>query len=112
MCYEYVLLCECASCENDFYIGIDGTQHCNYVRGHCLYERLALRPGRDVWVHIRNVQWAIARYLEDVPNSCLRFEDNKVLVILLTLKGDPQWRYGVDELHPRVRNSRPSGRCC
>ena len=55
---------------------------------------------------------AIARCLEDVSNSCLRFEDNKAILILLTLKGDPMWRYRVDELHPRARDSLPWGRCC
>jgi len=46
------------------------------------------------------VRWIIARYLEEVPHSCLRFEHNRVLFILLTLKEHPQWRYRVDELHP------------
>ena len=77
----------CASCENDFYIGTDDTQHYNCVREYCLHKRLALRPGQDVWEYIRNVRWVIVRYLEDVPNSCLRFEDNKVPFILLILKG-------------------------
>ena len=78
----------CASSENDFYMGMDGTQYYNCVRGHSLHEHLALRWGQDVWEHIRNVRWAIVRYLDNVPNSCLRFEDNKVLFILLTLKAD------------------------
>jgi len=54
-----------------------------------------MRLGQDVWEHIRNVRWAIARYLKDVPNSCLRFEDNKALFIMLTLKGGPKLRYRV-----------------
>ena len=57
------------------------------------------------------MRWEIAKYLEEVPNNCLRFEDNKTLFILLTLKGDPKWLYRVDELHPRVRDSCPWGRC-
>ena len=72
-----------------------------------MHELLAIRLGQDVEEHIRNVRQEIARYLEDVPNSCLRFEDNKALFILLTLKGDPKWLYRVDELHPRVRHYRP-----
>ena len=54
----------------------------------------------------------IARYLKKVPNSYLRFEENKVHFILLTSKGDPKWRYRVDELYPRVCDHRPWGRCC
>jgi len=80
----------CASYENDFYMGMDGTCQCNCMRGHCLHERLAVRPSPDVWGHIRNVRWAIAIYIEDVLNSCLRFEGNKALFILLTLKGGPK----------------------
>ena len=72
-------------------MGMNGTQHCNCVRGHYLHERLALRRGQDAWEHIRNVRWVIARYLEDVPNNYLRFEDSKEFFNLLTLKGDPNW---------------------
>jgi len=41
----------------------------------------------------------LAKYLEDMPNSYLKIEDNQVVFLLLTLKGDPQWHYRVDELH-------------
>ena len=48
--------------------------------------------------------WARARYLEDVPNSCLRFEDNKFHTA--DLKGGSQV-----ELHHKVRNYRPWETC-
>jgi len=57
-----------------------------------------------VWEHIKNVRRAIARYLEDVPTNCFRFEENKALFILLIFKGDLKWRYRVDELHSRVHD--------
>jgi len=80
-----------ASYENDFCIEIEDIQHYNCVRGLYFHERLAMRPGQVVWEHIRNIMWAIARYLEDVPNNCLRFEDNRAIFILLTLKGALKW---------------------
>jgi len=61
--------------------------------------------------HIRHVSWVLARYLEDIPNSYLRIEDNWVIFLLLTLNEDPEWRYPVDELHPRARDHRPWGKC-
>jgi len=45
----------------------------------------------------------IGRYFEDVPCSYLRLEENQAFFLLLTLKGDPNWRYRVDKLHPRAR---------
>ena len=71
-----------------------------------------MRPGQDVWEKIINVRCTIDRYLKDVPNSCFRFEDNKALFILLTLKRDPKWHYRVDELHPRLYHYRLWGKCC
>ena len=53
----------------------------------------------------------LARYQEDVPHSCLRVEDNRVIFLLLTLRGDPLWCYRVDELHPRARDHRLWGKC-
>ena len=65
-----------------------------------------------MWAYIRTVRWAIATYLEDVPNSYLRFEDNKALFILLTLKRGPKWFHKVDELHPKVHDYHPWERYC
>ena len=76
------------------------------VRDNYLHRHLAKRPGLVLWEHVWQVQRMIARYLEDVPNSCLRFEENEVVFLLLTLKGDLKWRYGVNELHPRAREFR------
>jgi len=42
------------------------------------------------------VRWALARYSEDVPNSYLRIEDNRIFFLLLILKRDFEWRYRVD----------------
>ena len=53
----------------------------------------------------------LATYLEDIPHSCLRIEDNWVIFLLLTLKGDRKWDYRVDELHPQARDHRPWGKC-
>ena len=44
------------------------------------------------------------------PIVTLRFEENQIFFLLLTLKGDPKWRYRVDELYPRAREARPWGR--
>ena len=48
----------------------------------------------------------------DRPNSCLQIEYNRVVFVLMTLKGDPEWRYRVDELLPQARDPRPWGSCC
>ena len=58
------------------------------------------------------MRWVLARYLEDRPNSCLGIENNRVVFLLLTLKGDLEWRNRVDELHPWGRDSCLWGRCC
>jgi len=65
-----------------------------------------------VWDHIWPVRWVLPRYLEDVPNSCLRIEDNRVIFQLLTLKGDPEWWYQLAELYPWARDHCPWGKCC
>jgi len=75
-----------------------------------LHKQLAKGPGQIVCDHIYHVRWALARYLEDVPNSCLRIEDNWVFFLMLTLKGDPEWHYRVDELHLQARNHQPWGK--
>ena len=59
------------------------------IGGPYLHEQLAKKPGQSVWDHIRHVRWVLARYQEDVPHSCLRVEDNRVIFLLLTLRGDP-----------------------
>ena len=74
-------------------IGMEGTQHCGCIGGPCLHEQLARKLGQGVWDHIEHVRWVLARYLEDVPHSCLRIKDNRELFLLLTLKGDPEWHY-------------------
>ena len=76
-----------------------------------MHERLVKRAGKNMWEHIRNVRWAIAKYLEDVPNSYLRFKDNQALFLFLTLKGDLKWHYRVDEMHLTVHDYLPWGRC-
>lgn len=53
------------------------------------------------------MRWLVARYLDDKPNSCLAIANNRVVFLLLTLKGDPIWHYHVDELHPRAHDLRP-----
>jgi len=58
-----------------------------------LYEQLAKRLGQVEWDPIWHVRWVFARYLDDVPNSYLRIKDNRVIFLLLTLKGDLEWRY-------------------
>ena len=70
-------------------IGMEGTQHCGCVGGPCLHHRLVKEPGKSVWDYIQYVRWVGARYLDDRPNSCLAIENNRVVVLLLTLKGDP-----------------------
>jgi len=70
-------------------IGMKGTQHYSCVGGPCLHHRLAKEPGKSVWDHIRHVRWVVARYLDDGPNSCLAIDDNRVVFLMLTLKGDP-----------------------
>ena len=64
-----------------------------------------------MWDHIHHVRWVVARYLDDRPNSCLVIENNRVVFLLLTLKGGPMWHYRVDELHLRVRDPCPWGHC-
>ena len=59
-----------------------------------------------MWEHVWQVGRMIIRYFEVVPNSCLRFKENQTFFLLLTLKGDPKWRYRVNELHPRAREVR------
>ena len=54
----------------------------------------------------------LTRYVGDRPNSCLEIEYNWVVSVLLTLKGDLEWRYRVGELFPRARDPRPWGSCC
>ena len=75
-------------------------------------EQLAKRLDQVVWDHIWHVRWVLARYIEDTPHNCLRIEDNRVIFLLLTMKGDPQWCYRVDELHPRACDHRPWGNWC
>ena len=91
---------------------MEGTRHCGCIGRQCLHEQLAKRPGQGVWDHIRHVRWVLARYLGDRPNSCLESEYNRVVFVLLTVKGDPEWRYRVDELLSRARDPRPWGSCC
>jgi len=62
-----------------------------------------------VWDHIRCVRWVLARYLNDRPNSCLGIENNRVVFLLMTLKGDPEWHCRVNELHPQARDPCPMG---
>ena len=54
----------------------------------------------------------IVRYLEDVAKNSLRFEENRTFFLILILKGDSNWRYRVDKLHPRVQDFCPCGRSC
>jgi len=42
----------------------------------------------------------------------LRFDHNQALFFLLTLWGDPLWRYTVNELHPEERAFMVAGDCC
>ena len=93
-------------------IGMEGTQQCHCVGGNCLRERLAKRDGLVMWEHVRRIRRMIARCLEDVANSYLRFEENQEFLFLLTLKRDLKWCYKVDELYPKAREFRPWGRCC
>ena len=79
-----------------------GTHHCHCVRGNCLQKHLAKRPGLVLLEHIQQLQRMTVRYLEDVPNSYLKFEENQTFFLLLTLKGDLKWHYKVYELHPRA----------
>jgi len=51
----------------------------------------------------------LAKYLEEVPNRYLMIKENQTFFLLLTQKGDPEWRYRVDELHPQARDHRPWG---
>ena len=83
---------------------MEGTQHCQFVRGNYLHEHLAKRPGQVVLEDIRQVGRMITRYLKDVPNSGLRFEKNQAFLLLLTLNGDPIWHYMVDELPPQLES--------
>ena len=80
---------------------MEDTQHCGCIGGSYLHVQLAKKPGQSVWDHIRRVKYVLARYLNDVPYSCLRIEDNRVIFLLLTLGRDPVSNYRVDELHPR-----------
>jgi len=75
------------------FIEMEGTQQCYCVRGPCLHDRLAKEPEKSVWDHIRHVRWVLVRYLEDRPTSYLAIKDNRVVFLLLTMKGDPEWRY-------------------
>ena len=70
-------------------IGMEGTQHRGCVGGPCLHEQLAKKSGHGVRDYVRHMRWVLARYLEDVPHSYLRIEDNRVIFLLLTLRGDP-----------------------
>jgi len=77
-----------------------------------LHEQLAKKPGCGLWDHIRHVKWVLARHLEDVPHCCLRIEDNRVIFLLLTLKGDLERHYRVDELQSRAHDHRQCGKYC
>jgi len=68
-------MCKC------FCIGMEGTRHYHCVRGNCLHEHLAMWPSLVLWEHVRQVRGVIARYLQGVPNNCLRFEENKVGIV-------------------------------
>ena len=72
------------------------------MRGNCLHEWVAKRPGLAIWEYVWQIRRMIIRHLEVVPNSCLRFEENQTFFLLLTLKRDLKWRYRVDELHPEL----------
>jgi len=66
------------------FIGMEGIQYCGCVGGLCLHEQLVKKPGQSVWDHIRHVRWVLVRYQEDIPHSCLRVEDKRVIFLLLT----------------------------
>jgi len=93
-------------------IGMGGAQHCGCVGTPCLYDQLTKKPGQSVWDHIRCMRGVLARYMEDMPNSCPGIENNRVVFLLLTLMGDPEWHYRVDKLYPQAHDPCPWGRCC
>jgi len=62
-------------------------------RRSLLAQAVSEETGQVMWDHIRHVRWVLASCIEDVPHSCLRIEDNRVIFLLLSLKGDPEWRY-------------------
>ena len=43
-----------------------------------------------MWDHIQHVRWILARHPDDRPTSCLAIKNNRVVFLLLTLKGDPE----------------------
>ena len=81
----------------------------------CIGPTVFTKISQETWVilneHIHQVWIVIDRYLDDVPNSCQRFEENQVLFLLLTLGGDLKWHYRVNELYPKVRVFREWKRC-
>jgi len=50
--------------------------------------------------------------LAEVPDDCLRFDHNHALFFLLTLWGNPLWRYRVEKLHPGERAFMVARDCC
>jgi len=60
-------------------------------------------PGVSLTSHLEQVETFIHGRLEGIPNDYLRFRHNQALFFLLTLLGDPLWRYRVRELHPKTR---------
>ena len=82
---------------------IEGTQHCLYMGGRSLHKRVAKKREVILGEHVHQVQAIMDRYLDDMPNSCLRFAENQVLFFLLILQEDLKWHYRVTELHPKVR---------
>jgi len=82
------VLYECMSYMCMFTYRMEGTQHCLCMGGCCLHEKVAKEPGLILREHVYQVRAVIGRCLDDMPNSCPRFEENQTLFLLLTLRGD------------------------
>ena len=105
--FEYVMLLEYVS-YSCIFLFRNGGYPTLWLCWKAMFTRTgAKRPGQEVWDHIRHVMWVLTRYVGDRPNNCLESDYNWVVFVLLTLKGDPEWRYRVDELLPRARDPHP-----
>ena len=99
----HMLTCEYVSDSNLLKYRMHRTCHCGCMGRRCHYWRMEKMPGVSLASHLERVETLIHERLEGIPNDCLRFGHNQALFFLLTLLGDPLWRYRVRELHPKTR---------
>ena len=91
---------------------MNAARHCGCMGRPCRHRRLEKVPGASLESHLEQVEIFLDGRLAEVPDNCLRFNHNEALFFLLTLWGDPLWRYRVNGLHPGERAFMVAGDCC